>query len=67
MPAHPDETRGWRRRFNACAVVYGHLHIRGTTWLDGVPFQEVSPVYPNQWDPERGIGACLHEATLALS
>ena len=52
-------TRGWHRRFNACAVVYGHLHIRGTQWLDGVPFHEVSLGYPKQWDRRRGVGAYL--------
>lgn len=32
-PLHPllVRTRNWHRRFNACAVVYGHLHIRGST------------------------------------
>ena len=58
-------TRGWHRRFNACAVVYGHLHIRGTQWLDGVPFQEVSLGYPQQWDRRRGVGAYLREVALA--
>ena len=56
-------TRGWHRRFNACAVVYGHLHIRGTQWLDGVPFHEVSLGYPKQWDRRRGVGAYLLEVT----
>ena len=58
-------TRGWHRRFNARAVVYGHLHIRGTNWIDGVPFQEVSLGYPQQWDHRRGIGDYLHEVILA--
>ena len=58
-------TKGWHRRFNACAVVYGHLHIRGTQWLDRVPFQEVSLGYPRQWDRRRGIGAYLCEVTVA--
>ena len=58
-------TRGWHRRFNACAVVYGHLHIRGIRWLDGVPFQEMSLGYPKQWDRRRGVGAYLQEVTLA--
>lgn len=58
-------TRGWHRRFNACAVVYGHLHIRGTQWLDGVPFMEVSLGYPRQWDRRRGIAAYLREVTPA--
>lgn len=58
-------TRGWHRRFNARAVVYGHLHIRGTRWIDAVPFQEVSLGYPNQWDRGRGIGHYLREVVLA--
>ncbi len=58
-------TSGWHRRFNACAVVYGHLHIPKTHWLDGVPFQEVSLGYPRQWDRSRGIGAYVKEVTLA--
>ena len=58
-------TSGWHRRFNACAVVYGHLHIRGTHWLDGVPFQEVSLGYPHQWDRTRGIRAYLREVMIA--
>ena len=58
-------TRGWHRRFNACAVVYGHLHIRGTYWIDGVPFQEVSLGYPTQWDQARGISSYLREVVVA--
>ena len=60
-------THGWHRRFNACAVVYGHLHIRGTRWLDGVPFQEVSLGYPDQWDQSLGMGAYMHEVTVAVA
>ena len=58
-------TEGWHRRFNACAVVYGHLHIRGTEWLDGVPFHEVSLGYPKDWDVGLGVGAYLQEVTRA--
>ncbi len=58
-------THGWHRHFNACAVVYGHLHIRGTQWLDGVPFQEVSLGYPHQWDRRQGVGAYLREVAMA--
>ena len=58
-------SRGWHRRFNACAVVYGHLHIRGTSWMDGTPFQEVSLGYPGQWYAERGIGSYLREVIVA--
>ncbi|MDE0050669.1 MAG: metallophosphoesterase [Rhodospirillales bacterium] len=58
-------TESWHRRFNACAVVYGHLHIRGTEWLDGVPFHEVSLGYPKDWDVGLGVGAYLQEVTRA--
>ena len=58
-------TEGWHRRFNACAVVYGHLHIRGTQWLDGVPFHEVSLGYPKDWDVRLGVAAYLQEVTRA--
>ena len=58
-------TRGWHTRFNACAVVYGHLHIRGTHWIDSVPFQEVSLGYPTQWDQARGIAGYLREVLVA--
>jgi 3',5'-cyclic AMP phosphodiesterase CpdA len=40
-------TAGWHRRFDAAAVVYGHLHIPRTTWYDGVRFEEVSLNHPN--------------------
>jgi hypothetical protein len=42
-------TKDWHLRFNAAAVVYGHLHIPRTTWYDGVLFEEVSLCYPHEW------------------
>jgi 3',5'-cyclic AMP phosphodiesterase CpdA len=42
-------TRDWHRRYNAAAVVYGHLHIPRVTWYDGVRFEEVSVGYPREW------------------
>jgi 3',5'-cyclic AMP phosphodiesterase CpdA len=42
-------TGDWHIRFNAAAVVYGHLHIPRTTWHDGVRFEEVSLGYPREW------------------
>jgi 3',5'-cyclic AMP phosphodiesterase CpdA len=42
-------TADWHVRFRAAAVVYGHLHIRRTTWYDGVRFEEVSVGYPREW------------------
>jgi len=41
-------TADWHRRFQAVAVVYGHLHIPRTTWHDGVRFEEVSLGYPRE-------------------
>jgi 3',5'-cyclic AMP phosphodiesterase CpdA len=43
------QTADWHLRYNAAAVVYGHLHIPRTTWYDGVRFEEVSVGYPREW------------------
>jgi 3',5'-cyclic AMP phosphodiesterase CpdA len=42
-------TADWPTRFNAAAVVYGHLHIPRTIWHDGVRHVEVSLGYPREW------------------
>ncbi|MFF3873691.1 metallophosphoesterase family protein [Streptomyces sp. NPDC001978] len=42
-------TADWHRRFRVDTMVYGHLHIPRTTWLDGVRFEEVSVGYPREW------------------
>ena len=42
-------TADWHTRFDAAAVVYGHLHIPRTTWEGGVRFEEVSIGYPREW------------------
>lgn len=42
-------TADWHRRFQASAVVYGHLHCPRTNWHDGVRFEEVSLGYPREW------------------
>ncbi len=54
-------TADWHRRFFASVVVFGHLHIRGTRWLDGVRFEEVSLGYPRQRDAARGIASYLRQ------
>jgi 3',5'-cyclic AMP phosphodiesterase CpdA len=46
-----ESTADWHLRFQAAAVVYGHLHIPRTTWYDGVRFEEVSLGYPREWKP----------------
>ena len=50
-----ESTADWHVRYNAAAVVYGHLHIPRTTWHDGVRFEEVSLGYPREWQA-RGRG-----------
>jgi 3',5'-cyclic AMP phosphodiesterase CpdA len=42
-------THDWHLKYNAAAVVYGHLHIPRVTWYDGVRFEEVSVGYPREW------------------
>ncbi|MFG1779841.1 metallophosphoesterase family protein [Micromonospora sp. NPDC049051] len=46
-----ESTADWHLRFDAAAVVYGHLHIPRTTRHDGVRFEEVSVGYPREWRP----------------
>lgn len=50
-----ERTADWHLRYNAQAVVYGHLHIPSTTWKDDVRFEEVSLGYPEELDlnPQR--------------
>jgi 3',5'-cyclic AMP phosphodiesterase CpdA len=52
-------TEDWHTRYPVAAVVYGHLHIRATRWIDGVRFEEVSLGAPGQWRPELGLAAHL--------
>ncbi len=54
-------TEDWHLRFNAAAVVYGHLHIKATHFRDGVRFEEVSLGYPRDWKRERGVGFYLRQ------
>jgi 3',5'-cyclic AMP phosphodiesterase CpdA len=51
-----ERTADWHVRFNAGAVVYGHLHIPRTTWHDSVRFEEVSLGYPREWRQWRARG-----------
>ena len=49
-----ERTADWHVRFGAQVVVYGHLHIPGTTWQDGVRFEEVSLGYPDELELNPG-------------
>ena len=42
-------TADWHTRYEAAAVVYGHLHIPHVACHDGVRFMEVSLGYPREW------------------
>ena len=52
-------TIDWMSRFNIEAAVYGHLHLRSTTQIDGVRFEEVSLGYPKQWNQARPLSEYL--------
>lgn len=54
-------TEDWHLRFPAVAVVYGHLHIRGSQMRDGVRFEEVSLGYPRHWQADKGVAAYLRQ------
>ncbi|WKD57479.1 Calcineurin-like phosphoesterase [Corynebacterium capitovis DSM 44611] len=47
-------THGWATRYNARRVVYGHLHMPGTTMIDGVAHVDVSLGYPREWQSRAG-------------
>jgi 3',5'-cyclic AMP phosphodiesterase CpdA len=66
-----DRTADWHLRFRARVAVYGHLHIRRTTRLDGVRFEEVSLGYPREWRARFGdtppVGTVVLETTRAAT
>ena len=54
-------TVDWHRRYQAAVVISGHLHVRTTSWIDGVRFEEVSLGYPQHWRSQRGMEPYLRE------
>ncbi|MGE5340331.1 MAG: metallophosphoesterase family protein [Candidatus Omnitrophota bacterium] len=54
-------TEDWHLRFPVSVVVYGHMHMRGTRYVDGVRFEEVSLGYPRDWNYQRGMDYYLRE------
>jgi len=54
-------TGDWHTRFPVSVVVYGHMHMRGTHYRDGVRFEEVSLGYPRDWVHKRGLSYYLRE------
>jgi 3',5'-cyclic AMP phosphodiesterase CpdA len=49
------KTNDWHRRYRAEVVIYGHLHLRSSTTIDGTRFEEVSLGYPKQWTQAKGL------------
>ncbi len=56
-----QRTGDWHTRFPVAVVVYGHMHMRGTHYRDGVRFEEVSLGYPRDWVHKRGLSYYLRE------
>jgi 3',5'-cyclic AMP phosphodiesterase CpdA len=56
-----QKTGDWHTRFPISVVVYGHMHMRGTHYRDGVRFEEVSLGYPRDWNHKRGLSYYLRE------
>jgi predicted phosphohydrolase len=48
-----QRTADWHTRFPVSVVVYGHLHVPGTHFRDGVRFEEVALGLP-QWNWDHG-------------
>lgn len=44
-----ERTADWHTRFRAVVAVHGHLRAPGTSYHDGVRFEEVSLGYPHDW------------------
>jgi hypothetical protein len=55
------KTKDWHVRFNAKAVISGHLHVPRTDWKDGVRFEEVSLGYPKQWETAKQAGKDIND------
>ena len=58
-------TEDWHRRFNARAVVSGHLHMPTSRRVDGACFEEVSFGYPKQWRGRREPEDALRQIRVA--
>lgn len=54
-------TEEWHVKYPVETVVYGHLHMRDTKYVDGVRFEEVSLGYPKHWNTTRGVARYLRE------
>ncbi|GCE12837.1 metallophosphoesterase family protein [Tengunoibacter tsumagoiensis] len=55
------QTEDWHQRFPTRVAIYGHLHMRGTYYRNGVRFEEVSLGYPQDWRAAKGVVGYLRE------
>jgi 3',5'-cyclic AMP phosphodiesterase CpdA len=55
------KTTDWHIRFQASIVVHGHLHVRRTCHVDGVPFVDVSFGYPRERRAERPLDSYVRQ------
>ncbi len=56
-----SRTQDWITRFPISVVVYGHVHVRATDYIDGTRFEEVSLGYKNNWLQEKGMQGYLRQ------
>lgn len=56
-----SRTQDWITRFPISVVVYGHVHVRATDYINGTRFEEVSLGYKNNWDQEKGMQSYLRQ------
>jgi 3',5'-cyclic AMP phosphodiesterase CpdA len=54
-------TQDWCTRFAVSVVVYGHVHVRATDYIDGTRFEEVSLGYQRNWQSAKGVQGYLRE------
>lgn len=54
-------TENWQSRFSISTVVYGHVHVRATDYIEGVRFEEVSLGYSQNWQQDKGVKGYLRE------
>ena len=54
-------TESWLQQYPIETVIYGHLHIRRISQIDGIQHREVSLGYPRHWDSSRGLPSYLQE------
>ncbi|MCP4217872.1 MAG: metallophosphoesterase [bacterium] len=55
------KTEDWHIKYPVSVVVYGHMHMRGTHYRDGIRFEEVSFGYPRDWNRSHSMNYYLRQ------